>query len=308
MARKKNMDYELIYELYGLEKRAKSKSEDKKFHRILNYHFDKYKKKIGRPDAIWDSLTKEEQAEFICNEIQQPLFKQIDEITQEHVIENLQEKYPELYPEANERIKEHNKEVERLFKKYFAKNDTVNKKQKAYEQFCKDMSIYAPKMRLPSYEEFVKHPLSPYDYVQSYREEVCSQPPTEKTVSRLDRIELLLEIALDILEKECSIKIDYDKIDECLEYFADSDRYSLEALGSYGEFDSIFTEYPPALFDKEIVERIKEFGVTIPEDELYLQISKEEHLKHLKTKADYSKYTKMRSDIKGFWKKVSRYR
>ena len=45
MARKKNMDYELIYELYGLEKRANSKSEDKKFHRILNYHFDKYKKK-----------------------------------------------------------------------------------------------------------------------------------------------------------------------------------------------------------------------------------------------------------------------
>lgn len=306
MARKENMDYELIYELYELEERAKWKREDKNLHRLLNYHWDKYKEKIGRPEATWDSLTKEEQSEFICNKIKQPLLKQMDETAQERVIKNLQKKYPELYPETNEQIKTHNKEVERLFKNYFAKNDTVNKKRKAYEQFCRDMSIYAPKMPLPSIDEFIKHPLSSYDYIQSYRKEVCSQPPTEKKVSRVDRIELLLEIALDILEKECSIKIDYGKIEECLEYFADSDRYSLETMGTYGEFDNISTEYPPALFDKEIVERIKEFGVTIPEDELYLQISKEEHLKHLKAKADYSKYTEMRNDIKGFWKKVPR--
>lgn len=98
---------------------------------------------------------------------------------------------------------------------YFDENSRNEKKEEAYKQFCKNWEklTFQP---VPSYKTFLKNPnLSIHDYLMA---EKFTPLDYDIEVYRQKMNEIVLNIVVEILSKLIDLKIDYDTIQESLEY------------------------------------------------------------------------------------------
>ena len=113
-------------------------------------------------------------------------------------------------------IEDKNDTIDILRKRdYFDENSRNEKKEEAYKQFCKNWEklTFQP---VPSYKTFLKNPnLSIHDYLMA---EKFTPLDYDIEIYRQKMNEIVLNIVVEILSKLVDLKIDYDIIQESLEY------------------------------------------------------------------------------------------
>lgn len=220
------MDYETIYNLYGINKNKISKNEDRRIRKNLTSWLKIYlqTRRYSEKLSLYD-LRKSEQDYFICYEIKDKMIATLPYAVSRNKIENnLKEHMKDSLVEGERYLKERNSVIERIKKKYYVEsNDSEQKKKQAYQEFCETWKYFFH-TQPPTFESFLKCPdLSVYDYMKSKEFGIDVEDKVDKVT---------LNIVLEVLKEKLGLEIDFEAIENCI-IEASLNRYD-------GDFDVSF--------------------------------------------------------------------
>ena len=220
------MDYETIYDLYGINKNQISKNEERRIRKNLTSWLKIYlqTRRYSEKLSLYD-LRKSEQDYFICYEIKDKMIATLPYAVSNNKIENkLKEYMRDSLVEGERYLKERNSVIERIKKRYYVEsNDSEQKKKQAYQEFCETWKYFFH-TQPPTFESFLKCPdLSVYDYMKSKEFGIDVEDKVDKVT---------LNIVLEVLKLKLGLEIDFEAIENCI-IEASLNRYD-------GEFDVSF--------------------------------------------------------------------
>lgn len=220
------MDYETIYNLYGINKNKISKNEDRRIRKNLTSWLKIYlqTRRYSEKLSLYD-LRKSEQDYFICYEIKDKMIATLPYAVSRNKIENnLKEHMKDSLVEGERYLKERNSVIERIKKRYYVEsNDSEQKKKQAYQEFCETWKYFFH-TQPPTFESFLKCPdLSVYDYMKSKEFGIDVEDKVDKVT---------LNIVLEVLKLKLGLEIDFEAIENCI-IEASLNRYD-------GDFDVSF--------------------------------------------------------------------
>lgn len=220
------MDYETIYNLYGINKNKISKNEDRRIRKNLTSWLKIYlqTRRYSEKLSLYD-LRKSEQDYFICYEIKDKMIATLPYAVSRNKIENnLKEHMKDSLVEGERYLKERNSVIERIKKRdYVESNDSEQKKKQAYQEFCETWKYFFH-TQPPTFESFLKRPdLSVYDYMKSKEFGIDVEDKVDKVT---------LNIVLEVLKLKLGLEIDFEAIENCI-IEASLNRYD-------GDFDVFF--------------------------------------------------------------------
>lgn len=220
------MDYETIYDLYGINKNQISKNEERRIRKNLTSWLKIYLQTCGYSEelSLYD-LRKSEQDYFICYEIKEKMINTLPYAVSNNKIENkLKEYMRDSLVEGERYLKERNSVIERIKKRdYVGLKDNEPKKKQAYQEFCETWKYFFH-TQPPTFESFLKRPnLSVYDYMKSKEFGIDVEDKVDKVT---------LNIVLEVLKEKLGLEIDFEAIENCI-IEASLNRYD-------GEFDVSF--------------------------------------------------------------------
>ena len=220
------MDYETIYNLYGINKNKISKNEDRRIRKNLTSWLKIYlqTRRYSEKLSLYD-LRKSEQDYFICYEIKDKMIATLPYAVSRNKIENnLKEHMKDSLVEGERYLKERNSVIERMKKRYYVEsNDSEQKKKQAYQEFCETWKYFFH-TQPPPFESFLKCPdLSVYDYMKSKEFGIDVEDKVDKVT---------LNIVLEVLKLKLGLEIDFEAIENCI-IEASLNRYD-------GDFDVSF--------------------------------------------------------------------
>lgn len=220
------MDYETIYDLYGINKNRISKNEDRRIRKNLTSWLKMYLQTCGYSGklSLYD-LRKSEQDYFICYEIKDKMINTLPYAVSRNKIENKLKIYMrDILVEGERYLKERNSVIERIKKRdYVGLKDSEQKKKQAYQEFCETWKYFFH-TQPPTFESFLKRPnLSVYDYMKSKEFGIDVEDKVDK---------ITLNIVLEVLKEKLGLEIDFEAIENCI-IEASLNRYD-------GEFDVSF--------------------------------------------------------------------
>lgn len=220
------MDYETIYNLYGINKNKISKNEDRRIRKNLTSWLKIYlqTRRYSEKLSLYD-LRKSEQDYFICYEIKEKMITKLPYAVSRNKIENnLKEHMKDSLVEGERYLKERNSVIERIKKRdYVEPNDSEQKKKQAYQEFCETWKYFFH-TQPPTFESFLKRPnLSVYDYMKSKEFGIDVEDKVDKVT---------LNIVLEVLKEKLGLEIDFEAIENCI-IEASINRYD-------GDFDVSF--------------------------------------------------------------------
>ena len=220
------MDYETIYDLYGINKNQISKNEERRIRKNLTSWLKIYlqTRRYSEKLSLYD-LRKSEQDYFICYEIKDKMIATLPYAVSRNKIENkLKEYMRDSLVEGERYLKERNSVIERIKKRdYVGLKDNEPKKKQAYQEFCETWKYFFH-TQPPTFESFLKCPdLSVYDYMKSKEFGIDVEDKVDKVT---------LNIVLEVLKEKLGLEIDFEAIENCI-IEASLNRYD-------GEFDVSF--------------------------------------------------------------------
>lgn len=222
------MDYETIYNLYGINKNKISKNEDRRIRKNLTSWLKIYlqTRRYSEKLSLYD-LRKSEQDYFICYEIKEKMIATLPYAVSNNKIENnLKEYMRDSLVEGERYLKERNSVIERIKKRdYVGLKDSEQKKKQAYQEFCETWKYFFH-TQPPTFESFLKRPspkLSVYDYMKSKEFGIDVEDKVDKVT---------LNIVLEVLKETLGLEIDFEAIENCI-IEASLNRYD-------GDFDVSF--------------------------------------------------------------------
>lgn len=220
------MDYETIYNLYGINKNKISKNEDRRIRKNLTSWLKIYlqTRRYSEKLSLYD-LRKSEQDYFICYEIKEKMITTLPYAVSRNKIENnLKEHMKDSLVEGERYLKERNSVIERIKKRdYVEPNDSEQKKKQAYQEFCETWKYFFH-TQPPTFESFLKRTdLSVYDYMKSKEFGIDVEDKVDKVT---------LNIVLEVLKEKLGLEIDFEAIENCI-IEASINRYD-------GDFDVSF--------------------------------------------------------------------
>ena len=220
------MDYETIYDLYGINKNQISKNEERRIRKNLTSWLKIYlqTRRYSEKLSLYD-LRKSEQDYFICYEIKDKMIATLPYAVSNNKIENkLKEYMRDSLVEGERYLKERNSVIERIKKRdYVGLKDNEPKKKQAYQEFCETWKYFFH-TQPPTFESFLKRPnLSVYDYMKSKEFGIDVEDKVDKVT---------LNIVLEVLKEKLGLEIDFEAIENCI-IEASLNRYD-------GEFDVSF--------------------------------------------------------------------
>lgn len=235
---KKQTLYSKIFETYELT-HADIPSKEK----IRKYI--KRKLKTSFPNKNWDDLSILEQERFVYIEIREKFINDyVDFHKQNRITNKINRLTADAMLKADMKIREENDEISKVFKTHYKETDSDSDKQDAYNQFCKDMKIFNKHMTIPSYDKWIKDPLTIYEYwmyhaitpmeIEAYEDDNRLDVPQ----SEIDSV--ILKIILPPILKELRLTINIPMIKEALTFIRDFE-LELEPLTEY------LVEYDPSL-------------------------------------------------------------
>lgn len=240
---KGNVDYDTIFELYGIMRSSYSDSEMRALRLTITRRFKKYLEKRNCQHLKWEDLSQQDKDYFICFEIDDYMIERAkSKLSPDRIKKNIKEYMFNNIAQGEKYIEGKNNKIDVLHKKdYFDENSSDKKKKEAYKQFCDDWRklTFQP---VPSYKTFLKNPdLSIYDYLMSMK---FGDLGYDVETYRQEMNETILNIVVDVLSKSLGLKIDYDSIQESIEStLSHSDDDILELMQTF--------EFEPFTFSKD---------------------------------------------------------
>lgn len=282
------MDYETIYNLYGINKNKISKNEDRRIRKNLTSWLKIYlqTRRYSEKLSLYD-LRKSEQDYFICYEIKEKMITTLPYAVSRNKIENnLKEHMKDSLVEGERYLKERNSVIERIKKRYYVEsNDSEQKKKQAYQEFCETWKYFFH-TQPPTFESFLKRPkLSVYDYMKSKEFGIDVEDKVDKVT---------LNIVLEVLKLKLGLEIDFEAIENCI-IEASLNRYD-------GDFDVSFydDEKFPLTFQEYWDEQIDGEKSQFSEDEI--KAIEDDYNKLRTFFINQNKYHYMFTNLKQFYK------
>lgn len=282
------MDYETIYNLYGINKNKISKNEDRRIRKNLTSWLKIYlqTRRYSEKLSLYD-LRKSEQDYFICYEIKEKMITKLPYAVSRNKIENnLKEHMKDSLVEGERYLKERNSVIERIKKRYYVEsNDSEQKKKQAYQEFCETWKYFFH-TQPPTFESFLKRPkLSVYDYMKSKEFGIDVENKVDKVT---------LNIVLEVLKLKLGLEIDFEAIENCI-IEASLNRYD-------GDFDVSFydDEKFPLTFQEYWDEQIDGEKSQFSEDEI--KAIEDDYNKLRTFFINQNKYHYMFTNLKQFYK------
>lgn len=282
------MDYETIYNLYGINKNKISKNEDRRIRKNLTSWLKIYlqTRRYSEKLSLYD-LRKSEQDYFICYEIKEKMITRLPYAVSRNKIENnLKEHMKDSLVEGERYLKERNSVIERIKKRYYVEsNDSEQKKKQAYQEFCETWKYFFH-TQPPTFESFLKRPkLSVYDYMKSKEFGIDVEDKVDKVT---------LNIVLEVLKLKLGLEIDFEAIENCI-IEASLNRYD-------GDFDVSFydDEKFPLTFQEYWDEQIDGEKSQFSEDEI--KAIEDDYNKLRTFFINQNKYHYMFTNLKQFYK------
>lgn len=282
------MDYETIYNLYGINKNKISKNEDRRIRKNLTSWLKIYlqTRRYSEKLSLYD-LRKSEQDYFICYEIKDKMIATLPYAVSRNKIENnLKEHMKDSLVEGERYLKERNSVIERIKKRYYVEsNDSEQKKKQAYQEFCETWKYFFH-TQPPTFESFLKCPdLSVYDYMKSKEFGIDVEDKVDKVT---------LNIVLEVLKLKLGLEIDFEAIENCI-IEASLNRYD-------GDFDVSFydDEKFPLTFQEYWDEQIDGEKSQFSEDEI--KAIEDDYNKLRTFFINQNKYHYMFTNLKQFYK------
>lgn len=284
------MDYETIYNLYGINKNKISKNEDRRIRKNLTSWLKIYlqTRRYSEKLSLYD-LRKSEQDYFICYEIKEKMITTLPYAVSRNKIENnLKEHMKDSLVEGERYLKERNSVIERIKKRYYVEsNDSEQKKKQAYQEFCETWKYFFH-TQPPTFESFLKRPspkLSVYDYMKSKEFGIDVEDKVDKVT---------LNIVLEVLKETLGLEIDFEAIENCI-IEASLNRYD-------GDFDVSFydDEKFPLTFQEYWDEQIDGEKSQFSEDEI--KAIEDDYNKLRTFFINQNKYHYMFTNLKQFYK------
>lgn len=282
------MDYETIYNLYGINKNKISKNEDRRIRKNLTSWLKIYlqTRRYSEKLSLYD-LRKSEQDYFICYEIKEKMITTLPYAVSRNKIENnLKEHMRDSLVEGERYLKERNSVIERIKKRdYVEPNDSEQKKKQAYQEFCETWKYFFH-TQPPTFESFLKcSDLSVYDYMKSKEFGIDVEDKVNKVT---------LNIVLEVLKEKLGLEIDFEAIENCI-IEASLNRYD-------GDFDVSFydDEKFPLTFQEYWDEQIDGEKSQFSEDEI--KAIEDDYNKLRTFFINQNKYHYMFTNLKQFYK------
>lgn len=282
------MDYETIYNLYGINKNKISKNEDRRIRKNLTSWLKIYlqTRRYSEKLSLYD-LRKSEQDYFICYEIKEKMITTLPYAVSRNKIENnLKEHMKDSLVEGERYLKERNSVIERIKKRdYVEPNDSEQKKKQAYQEFCETWKYFFH-TQPPTFESFLKRTdLSVYDYMKSKEFGIDVEDKVDKVT---------LNIVLEVLKEKLGLEIDFEAIENCI-IEASINRYD-------GDFDVSFydDEKFPLTFQEFWDEQINGEKSRFSEEEI--KAIEDDYNKLRTFFINQNKYHYMFTNLKQFYK------
>lgn len=235
---KKETIHDKAFEVYKL-KTAYDSQKDK----IRKYLKRTLEKEYGK-GVSWSELSTIQQDTLIYVTIRQTMLeKYVDSSKHKAINENIDKHIKGRFLESDKELKKHNSTVQSIFENYFNSNDSDDEKEIKYNMLCTTISNNNPHVPVPSFDEWIKHPLRPYDYIASFNANT-DIADTKKYPTQSDIDHVVLQVLLKRINSISDIKelkqtiINIDLIEECLTYIKNFD---------IEPHDPVLTEYDPTL-------------------------------------------------------------
>lgn len=210
--------YEKILQLYD----QKGKSKDVK-HSLREKIRNKFREIYGK-NKKWDELNDYQKYKFVCFDIKNCIMKNWEENSRKRVERKFIKEYDNIFAPSEEKteveydlilksldkVEKYNEKFGNLWKGRCNADDTDAKKRYYHNVITETMTKYYPHIPIPAFKEYSEHPLSAYDYIMAYYMNNMPYPQL------LSVNFVILQIIIQYLEQEHGLKIDIEKITECL--------------------------------------------------------------------------------------------
>ena len=204
---KKETVYDRVFDLYGLKSApTATKAKIRKFirRRLIKAY----------QTTDWAKLSDREKDYFLYVAIREDMLDNyVDDSKHKKIITTIDNYLEQTLLYSQMDVQLHNDSVAHIFEKRFSEST----KEEDYQWLCKTIHAFNERIPCPSFEEWEKRPLRPYDYIASYENE----PPEikqeyEPQQSRIDHI--ILQVLLKVIKEHIGIEVDTELIEECLTY------------------------------------------------------------------------------------------
>lgn len=196
----------------------------------VNYADKKTKEKIRKfikrqlnkeyPNRDWNALSKYEKDTFIYITIKH---KMLNDYTVETTRTKLERKIDSYvkneFLQFDSNIKQHNTLIGQLNCQYYNEHDSDEIKLEKYNELCKVIKSFNNYVPLPEFNQWINHPLTPFDYIISHE----SNPKCDNSfiVSESQMDHIIIEAMLKKFCEMNHLALNRDKIKECLNYLQD---------------------------------------------------------------------------------------
>lgn len=241
-----NPMHQEIFEFYGLNAVPGingTGTEEEKVKRAIRKTINKYYKNLY-PTKEWSELTDVERNDFKLITIREYIFEKIKYPRPEEkgrtigsktqkIIDDLKLKIDHELLTMHKSLKimeEHNKTIDILYKQFYSESATEKENHNAYQEFCEHLVKFLPQLEPPSFEEWLKNPLTIYEIreeaILEYQRHHDHEDLFSYKPSKLD----VLEEIIACLLKELNISIDVDGIKHCLTAASYIDTFNYENI------------------------------------------------------------------------------
>ena len=157
---KKETVYDVVFALYDLTYSTESKKN--KMRKYINRHLEKENGQWCK----WDKLTLIQKDTFIYVTLRQGMFdKYVDSSKRAKISAVIDSYIKKAFLDSSKNVQKHNSLIAPIFEDYSCSSDTDSMKEEKYNLLRTVIQNFNPHVPIPSFEEWKKHPLSPYDYI-----------------------------------------------------------------------------------------------------------------------------------------------
>lgn len=202
------LDYDEINRVYEMNWcTCYEKEEKKKRARIQKTLKNMYARKFGERE--WESLKPLEKEYFIYVYIQETMLKNMNSAQASRIKKKIEDTIGDTFF-SYDIITRRNEALDKIYKDdYIQPQDSDKKKASQYKVFKNDLKKLNSFITPPTFQEWKKNPLRPYDYIQTFLHEGEGEYP--KYLSTDDEV---LRIIVDYFEKYHNMNT--SQIKECL--------------------------------------------------------------------------------------------
>ena len=196
------------------------------------------------PNQDWTELTEVERNDFILITVKDYILEKVKyphpEDKKYKVDPKAQKIADKLNAKVNQKLQtmhralkimeEHNMDIALLYKQFFIEGATKEENHDSYLELCKHLSEIHPQLEAPSFEEWLKAPLTIYEIREEAILEYQRNQDHEDLFSYKPSKSEVLEEIISCLLKELNISIDVDGIKHCLTAASYIDTFDYENI------------------------------------------------------------------------------